>query len=1084
VPTANLPNIYVPPSGPTPAAVMIVGEAPGIEEIKKKEPFVGKSGIEGFTQLSSYASLSREDVRTTNVFKYPLQKPEKKITEDEWLDARKELRREISDCSPKVILAFGGIAVRALLPETRRYSMETLNAMPHWFRGLIGAPIIIPSFHPAAAFRDSSRLEYIIRSCRAVRDALQNRLQPLPAPAGTTLTPLGYQLSFNTIALDTETTRDGSGLIVGVSGAEETAALVWKWEASRLKEIAERVASPDVLTLLHNALFDLPVLWKMGICPARWVDTMSVAFFIQCLPLGLKELAYRLCGMRMREYEEVVGNAADLSRVRDRGAVMEYAMADPHATLRVYNRMLPMWYPGMADNLQRDADIQPMVISMMQRGIKADKQFFINLDIELEAKNVVRALDIAKFAAAKGIDKFNPRSAPQLRDLLYAKMNLNKGVEIAKTSITGKLSTGKKYLARMRDKDPIVRMIDDYKETATLRSNFVGRLPKTIAKDGRIHTTLSMVRVLHSGRFASKDPNLLGIPVRSDDGRRIREGFVAAPGFTFVSGDASQIEMRVMAHISQDPTMLKIFREDGDIHAETVTRIFGIKRKEDMDDYKHRLPAKCFHPDTEVLTKTGWKKIIEIKTGEEIAQATPGNNGEVLLSWVVPNEVFTAYHPSQQLVHLSNKGIDIRVTPDHRMLGWRVNGSIIVTTPDKIDTSARYWANAGIIPDNKDSKTVNENTLRLAVALQADGSITPWGGIRWGFSRKRKADRLRELLLKEDIPFNESIHSNGKNGKSKAFSINNKDSKHIIDLLDKDKTFPWWWIQLSYSLRKVVIDEILYWDGSKNYNRIVFSSWIDKNINVIQAIASVTGSKTRWMNRQLSIADHCLTRTGNTSIEVNDYVREVACLSVPSSFVLVRDRGVTLICGQTVGFGILNLISAMGLSRELIQIAGPSWTVERCQQLLDAWFKAYPYVRRHLDNIAMIAKRYGYVQDMWGRRELIPQMQSAFPRTREEGIRIAANQQIQAGAQGIFKEAMRNIWQRHMKRWVEEGWCWPLLQVHDDLIVECKEDMADYVATIMKYEMENCAPQMTVPVKVEMKKGPVWATMQKMKEVA
>jgi hypothetical protein len=187
---------------------------------------------------------------------------------------------------------------------------------------------------------------------------------------------------------------------------------------------------------------------------------------------------------------------------------------------------------------------------------------------------------------------------------------------------------------------------------------------------------------------------------------------------------------------------------------------------------------------------------------------------------------------------------------------------------------------------------------------------------------------------------------------------------------------------------------------------------------------------------------------------------------------------------KTCGFGILNLISPSGLSRELIPIGGPAWTVDACAELLDKWFKGYPGVRTHLDNVAITAKRYGFIYDIWGRRELLPQMFSTFDQTVEEGIRIACNQQIQAGAQGIFKEAMRNIWQKHMAVWVAEGICFPLIQIHDDLVTEVKEEYTMDVLKVMKWEMENAvASWFSVPVKVEMKQGRVWGAMQKVKEV-
>ena len=607
MPTVGIPDKWVGSSGPVPAEVLIVGEAPGLIEVRTGRPFSGPSGDEIDNILWRFAKISRSDIRVTNTFPWPLQKPEKKITETEWEEARDRLRYEVELVQPKVILACGGVAVHALLPNLRRlHDMDTLNALPQYYEGK-DSPVIIPSYHPAASLRDSSKLQYLINACKALRDVLSNRVMPVVGWAGETVaTSLTEQTMGNPtlLAIDTETFLDGSPYIVSVSSHEEQAAMAYVWENDKIEMLAECVSDPACTVLLHNALFDLPILWGLGIVPMRWLDTMSIAFLLQCLPLSLKELAFRLLHMKMNTYEDVVitPGYTDLSEVPtpERSA---YALADPDATLRIYNKMLPFWYARMGENLQRDMDIQPMVVSMMERGIKVKKQHFLDLEEEFTAMNYMRQLDIENFALSYGFTTpeksgknkgmtFNPRSAPQIADLLYAKMRLaTRDRKIKKSPLTGRLSTGKKMLAKIKD-TPIVNTIIEYKETATLISNFVHKLPKHIHEDSRIHTDLSMTRILHSGRFASTKPNLLGIPVRSDDGRRIREGFIAGDGYTFVSGDASQIEMRVMAHISQDPAMLKVFRTNGDIHAETVGRIFGIWDKEKQDDYKHRLPAK------------------------------------------------------------------------------------------------------------------------------------------------------------------------------------------------------------------------------------------------------------------------------------------------------------------------------------------------------------------------------------------------------------------------------------------------------------------------------------------------------------
>jgi DNA polymerase I len=795
VPTLGITQVPVFGDGPTPCDLMIVGEAPGKEEVKARLPFIGRSGDELWFQVDRWIKKQRDECYVTNAFLFPLEKEEKRITDREWEMAREKLRIEIEEVRPRVILALGAVAIHTLIPNTAKYSMETINGLPlnlsSAFAGSFyqtpdgESPIVIPSYHPAASFRDSSKLGYLINACKAAREVLMGRMKPQDYyDDNTRETSLDRHLRA-VVALDTETLKSGKAYISSISGVEGEAACVMADDTSQINRIAIHIARPEVTSLLHNALFDLPVLESIGIYPNHWIDTMSVAFFLQYLPLGLKELAYRLMGMRMRTYEEVVGEYADLSLVPDRESVMRYARTDPDATLRLYNILRPYWYMGLEQNLQCDMEIQHMVIAMMKRGFKANREAFKLLQKELESRNFQLFMKVEQFAMEQGFDTpqksgknkgmvFNPRSYRQIQKLLYEKMKLGQKKNIKQVPSGGK-STNKKYLARITDESGVVAEIIKYKETATIVSSFAKKLPRHISKiDGRIHYDLAMTRILHSGRFASSKPNILGIPVRSDDGRRIRECFEAADGYTLASNDLSQIELRVMAHISQDPTMLDIYRTDRDIHTATGMGIFQLPANM-LDDYKHRLPSK------------------------------------------------------------------------------------------------------------------------------------------------------------------------------------------------------------------------------------------------------------------------------------------------------------------TINFGILNLISSQGLSRELISIAGQEWTEPKCQKFIDDWFELYPGVRKHLDRTRASILRYGYIEDMWGRREQLPQIYSCNSNTIDEGIRIGCNMLIQAGAQGLIKQAMRNLWKKHLQWWVDTGIAYCLIQIHDDLVFEIKDEYVGEVCEIIRYELAKSAPEwFSVPVKAETKVGKKWSPLSKL----
>jgi uracil-DNA glycosylase family 4 len=793
MPTKGIPRIYVPADGPIPASLMIVGEAPGEQEVKMKRGFVGPSGDELWGLIYRFLYLTRKSIYVTNTFHFPMEVPENKLTREDWIVARQGLAKEIDRVKPMVILALGAVATHALLPLTSDHDMETVNAIPHnlsvGFRGLDYQPVVIPSFHPAASFRDSSKLQYLVDAIKCTKDVMNGKRGAIDHPRIITdITSCQDQTHPSQLitALDTETLKTGDVYLIGVSSREGESAVVEMTDPKNIIRVMQHVRRPDVTTLLHNALFDIPVLAQVGIVPRRWIDTMTVAFLIQYLPLSLKELTYRLLNYTMPTYEDTVQGYSDLREAAqyDHDRVWQYAASDPSATLGIYNRMLPTWYAGMDNILQLDMDIQPIVITMMEQGIDVAGEQLNNLDIELEKQNFIRRIKIETIARKNGYSLpvetgklkgtyFNPRSSMQLADLLYVKMGLGKGKKIKRTA-GKKMSTNKKVLAIIKEEHPVVQLINDYKETATLQTSFLRSLQKHIQSDGRIHTDLSMTRIPHSGRFASSKPNLLAIPVRSDNGRKIRLAFVADEGYTFVSGDLSQIELRCLAHNSQDKEMLRVYRNDEDIHANTAMRVFGITSKSQLDDYKHRLPAK------------------------------------------------------------------------------------------------------------------------------------------------------------------------------------------------------------------------------------------------------------------------------------------------------------------TCNFLICNLGTASALSRELISAgAGYEWTIDKCQDMIDAWFNAYPGVRKYLDGVGERAFAQGFITDMWGRKEILPQFFSGNEKTREEGVRIAANQQIQSGAQGIIKTIMRNVWDKSGREWARKGLVYPLLQIHDDYLNKARDEYVNDAAREINYWMENSTPQLTIPVKVGMKTGKVWGSMEK-----
>jgi uracil-DNA glycosylase family 4 len=262
------------------------------------------------------------------------------------------------------------------------------------------------------------------------------------------------------------------------------------------------------------------------------------------------------------------------------------------------------------DVYQADLGTVPLIDRMQQHGIRPDLPHFAQLSDELggELHSILARLRgrIGEQAGAAGapggrdvafVEGFNPNSGPQTSDLLFTRF----GVDSLKKTPGGDPSTNDKVLEALEkdsrlpgDVRRIITDVREYREVYKLKHTFVDQIPDFVHRwpnDGRIHTTFKLTRVV-TGRLAASDPNLLAMPKHGKFAKRFRQGFVSGDDTFLASWDLSQIELRVLAHLSQDPILLHAFRTGQDLHATLAQRIFGVAPK-DQDKSKHRLPAKA-----------------------------------------------------------------------------------------------------------------------------------------------------------------------------------------------------------------------------------------------------------------------------------------------------------------------------------------------------------------------------------------------------------------------------------------------------------------------------------------------------------
>ena len=390
------------------------------------------------------------------------------------------------------------------------------------------------------------------------------------------------------VSIDTETTSTDaiSAELVGLSfSAEESKAFYVPVpanyeEALKVVQIFKPLYESDkIMKIGQNIKYDYEVLTRYGVTiQGKMFDTMIAHYLIQPeLHHNMDYLAETLLGYQTIHIEELLGpkgkkqkNMRDLSPTD----IYEYAAEDADITLRLRNVLEPRLKELGVEELFWNIEM-PLVrvlADMELNGVCLDTEALQDTSKIFNERMREYEQEIYKEAG----EEFNISSPKQVGDILFGKLQI---MDKPKKTKTGQYVTSEEVLQSLENKSPIVRNILNYRGMKKLLSTYIDALPKLInPRTGHIHTSFNQA-LTATGRLSSSDPNLQNIPVRTDDGKEIRKCFIPEEGCLFFSADYSQIELRIMAHLSEDENMMEAFREGHDIHRATAAKIWH----EDID---------------------------------------------------------------------------------------------------------------------------------------------------------------------------------------------------------------------------------------------------------------------------------------------------------------------------------------------------------------------------------------------------------------------------------------------------------------------------------------------------------------------
>ena len=354
-----------------------------------------------------------------------------------------------------------------------------------------------------------------------------------------------------------------------------------------LRGIKPILEDPSIKKIGQNMKYDMSVMGKYGVeIQGLAYDTMLESYVLNSVASrhNMDDLALKYLGRTTIHFEDIAGKGAKQLTFNqiDLEVAGEYAAEDADITLQLHQTI----WPRLSESEKLRSVFEKIELPLVGVLSRIERNGVL-LDTDLLAKHsealAVRIVELEEEAYSLAGEEFNLGSPKQLQQIFFEKLKL----PVIKKTPKGQPSTAEPVLQELAHDYPLPKVIMEYRGLTKLKSTYTDQLPKQVHEStGRVHTSYHQA-VAATGRLSSKDPNLQNIPIRTEEGRRVRKAFIAAPGYKLIAADYSQIELRIMAHLSKDDGLLKAFKDGLDIHSATASEVFG-HPIEQVKDFERR----------------------------------------------------------------------------------------------------------------------------------------------------------------------------------------------------------------------------------------------------------------------------------------------------------------------------------------------------------------------------------------------------------------------------------------------------------------------------------------------------------------